>query len=94
MIHLATSGIVNAFWDLWGILENKPIWKLISDMTPEKIVSLLDFRYVKEFLSPEEAIEIIKNSYKDREDRLKYLQNQGFPAYTTAIGWFFIIKLY
>ena len=45
VLHLATAAIVNAFWDLWGKMEQKPVWKLLADMSPEKIVSLIDFRY-------------------------------------------------
>jgi L-fuconate dehydratase len=44
VIALATAAIVNAFWDLWGKMEKKPVWKLLADMTPEKIASLIDFR--------------------------------------------------
>ena len=45
VIHLATAAIVNAFWDLWAKQEKKPVWKLLVDMTPEQIVSLIDFRF-------------------------------------------------
>ncbi len=44
VIHMATAAIVNAFWDLWAKLENKPVWKLLVDMSPEELVSLIDFR--------------------------------------------------
>ena len=44
VLHLATAAIVNAFWDLWGKMEKKPVWKLLADMTPDQIVSLIDFR--------------------------------------------------
>lgn len=46
MIHLATAAIINALWDLWARIENKPVWKLLSDMSPEQLVSVIDFRYV------------------------------------------------
>ena len=45
VIHLATAAIVNAFWDLWAKQEKKPVWKLLVDMTPEQIISLIDFRF-------------------------------------------------
>ena len=44
VLALAVGGIVNSFWDLWGKLEGKPVWKLLCDMTPEQIVTLVDFR--------------------------------------------------
>lgn len=43
-IHMAVAAIVNAFWDLWAKMENKPVWKLLVDMTPEQVASLIDFR--------------------------------------------------
>ena len=50
VVHLAVAAIVNAFWDLWAKLEGKPVWKLLVDMTPEQIVSLIDFRSVLEYV--------------------------------------------
>lgn len=45
-IHLATAAIINSLWDLWAKLEGKPVWKLLVDMSPEQLVSLIDFRYM------------------------------------------------
>lgn len=50
VLHLAVAGIVNALWDLWARLQNKPLWKLLVDMEPEKLVSTIDFRYM--YVSP------------------------------------------
>lgn len=44
VIHLAMAAIVNAFWDLWGKIAKKPVWKLLSDMSPERLVSLINFK--------------------------------------------------
>lgn len=35
VVHLASAAILNALWDLWGKLEGKPVWRLLSDMEPE-----------------------------------------------------------
>ena len=86
VIHLATAGIVNAIWDLWAKLENKPIWKLMVDLSPEEIVSLLDFRYVTDVLTKEEALDILKNACKTKKNRTSELLKDGFPAYTTGAG--------
>src|SRR5580693_190772 len=59
VIHLATAAIVNAVWDLWGKAESKPVWKLLSDMTPEEIVRCIDFRYITDALTPAEALDIL-----------------------------------
>ncbi len=58
-IHLATAAIVNAVWDLWAKVEGQPVWKLLADMTPETLVSCIDFRYITDALSPEEALAIL-----------------------------------
>ncbi|WP_280190745.1 enolase C-terminal domain-like protein [Delftia sp. PS-11] len=60
VIHLATAAIVNALWDLWGKSQGKPVWKLLSDMTPEQLVRCLDFRYVTDVLTPDEAIALLR----------------------------------
>lgn len=85
--HLCIAGIVNAVWDLWGKLEEKPLWRLLSDLTPEQLISCLDFSYVDDFLSPEAALKILQDNYDSREARIKELGETGYPAYTTAVGW-------
>jgi L-fuconate dehydratase len=87
VIHLATAAIVNAVWDLWAKTENKPLWKLLSDMSPEEIVSCVDFRYITDALTPEEALEILRKSEPTKGEREEEMRNHGFPAYTTSAGW-------
>jgi L-fuconate dehydratase len=60
VIHLATAAIVNAVWDLWAKAESKPVWKLLADMTPEQLVACLDFSYVTDAITPEEAIALLR----------------------------------
>jgi L-fuconate dehydratase len=55
VIHLALAAIVNAVWDLYAKSERKPLWKLLADMTPREIVSCIDFRYMTDALTAEEA---------------------------------------
>jgi len=87
VIHLATAAIVNAVWDLHAKLEGKPLWKLLADMTPEQIVASIDFRYIDDVLSPEEALEILRANEKTKDERERRLLEEGFPAYTTSAGW-------
>ncbi|KAI4472964.1 hypothetical protein M0802_016395 [Mischocyttarus mexicanus] len=87
VIHLATAAIVNALWDMWARIENKPVWKLLVDLTPEQLVSTIDFRYITDFITKEEAIQMLKNNEMDKMKREKYLIENGYPAYTTQIGW-------
>ena len=60
VIHLATAAIVNAVWDLYAKVEGKPLWKLLVDMSPEELVRSIDFRYITDVLSPEDALRILQ----------------------------------
>ncbi|XP_013409184.1 mitochondrial enolase superfamily member 1-like, partial [Lingula anatina] len=87
VVHLATAGIVNALWDMWAKMEGKPLWKLLVDMEPEKLVSTMDFRYLSDALTPEEALAILKKNQSTKAEREKELLSKGYPAYTTSAGW-------
>ena len=43
IFHMATGAVINAIWDLWAKREKKPLWKLLADMSPEQLVSTIDF---------------------------------------------------
>lgn len=87
VIHLATGALINAVWDLYGRVEGKPVWKLLSDMTPEEIVACIDFRHITDALRPEEALEILQDNAATKAEREADLIATGFPAYTTSAGW-------
>ena len=87
IIHLATGAIVNAVWDLYAKIEKKPLWKLISDMSPEQLISCIDFTYITDAITKEEALEILKKNNNTKEERVNYLLKNGYPAYTTSAGW-------
>jgi L-fuconate dehydratase len=87
VIHLATAAIVNAVWDLWGKAEAKPVWKLLSDMTPGEIVRCIDFRYITDALTPAEAQEILERQMPGRGARVAEMRASGYPSYTTSAGW-------
>ena len=86
-IHLATAAIVNAVWDLLAKINRKPIWKLIADMTPEEIVACVDFRYITDALTPDEALAILRRNAPTRARREAEMIANGFPAYITSAGW-------
>ncbi len=86
-IHLATAAVVNAVWDLYAKSEGKPLWKLLVDMTPEQLVSCIDFRYITDALTADEAIEILRKNQSTRPGREAEMRERGFPAYTTSAGW-------
>lgn len=87
VIHLATAAVVNAIWDLWAKQAGKPVWRLVADMTPEQFVSLIDFRYLSDALTPDEALAILKANAPGKAARITELEAKGFPAYTTSAGW-------
>ncbi|MDE0735572.1 MAG: L-fuconate dehydratase [Pirellulaceae bacterium] len=87
VIHMATAAVVNAVWDLFAKTEQKPLWKLLSDMTPEQLVGCIDFRYITDALTPEEAIEMLAARQPTRGERAAEMQEIGYPAYTTSAGW-------
>ncbi|MCA1688621.1 MAG: L-fuconate dehydratase [Actinobacteria bacterium] len=87
VIHLATAAVVNAVWDLYAKAEGKPLWKLLVDMSPEELVSCVDFRYITDALTPEEALEILRRNEPTKADREQEMLESGFPAYTTSAGW-------
>lgn len=86
-IHLATAAIVNAVWDMWAKKEGKPVWKLLVDMTPEELVRCLDFRFVTDALTPEEAICLLRRQSSGKAAREAEMRSDGYPAYTTSAGW-------
>jgi L-fuconate dehydratase len=87
VMHLATAAIVNAVWDLWAKAERKPVWKLLTDMTPEELVRCLDFRFVTDALTPEEAVRLLRRNVSTRGQREREMLERGYPAYTTSAGW-------
>jgi L-fuconate dehydratase len=88
VIHLATGALINAIWDLYARVEGKPLWKLLAELPTEKILSAIDFRYIDDALTPDEARAILDASREGYAERLALLEQEGYPAYTTSAGWF------
>jgi L-fuconate dehydratase len=87
VIHLATAAIVNAVWDLYARVEGKPVWKLLVDMPPEQLVACIDFRYITDVLTPDEALAMLREKLPTRKEREAEILERGYPAYTTSAGW-------
>ncbi|MFZ5893722.1 MAG: enolase C-terminal domain-like protein [Myxococcota bacterium] len=87
VMHLATAAVVNALWDLYAKLERKPLWKLLADLSPQQIVDWVDFRYLTDALTPEEARRSLDRLVPTRAAREAQLREHGYPAYTTSSGW-------
>jgi L-galactonate dehydratase len=88
VIHLALGAVVNAIWDLWAKTLNKPVWRIVADMTPEEFVQCIDFRYITDAITPEEAVKLLKGEEEGKKKRLQdALDSKAVPAYTTSAGW-------
>ncbi|HEU6456472.1 MAG TPA: L-fuconate dehydratase [Roseateles sp.] len=86
-IHLATGAVVNAVWDLWAKAECKPVWKLVADMSPAELVRCIDFRYISDCITPDEALALLTCAAQGKAERIATLQREGYPCYTTSAGW-------
>jgi len=85
-VHLAVAAIANALWDVWAKIEELSVWRLLVEMSPEEIVSLVDFQYLSDALT-RKALEMLRKNVATRGKREAELLKNGYPAYTTSIGW-------
>ncbi|MER7837145.1 L-fuconate dehydratase [Streptomyces sp. NPDC096040] len=87
VMHMAIGAVINAVWDLAARRAGKPLWQLLADAEPEWIVRQIDFRYLTDALTPEEALGILRRAREGADERRARLLERGFPAYTTSAGW-------
>ena len=87
VMHMAIAAVLNAVWDLKARLEGKPLWQLLAGMSPEELVDLVDFRYLSDALSRDEALAILRAAQRSRAERERELLASGYPAYATSPGW-------
>ncbi|MCW5262052.1 L-fuconate dehydratase [Verminephrobacter eiseniae] len=86
-IHLATGALVNAVWDLWAKAEGQPLWRLVAQMSPEELVRTIDFRYLSDCITPEQALALLRERAVGKQERIADLLANGYPCYTTSAGW-------
>jgi L-fuconate dehydratase len=86
-IHMATAAVVNAAWDLWAKVAGKPLWKLLADMTPAQLVDLVDFSYITDAVTRDQALDRLEALAPTRAEREAELRAGGLPAYVTSMGW-------
>lgn len=87
VFHMGAGGVLNALWDLFAKERKVPLWKLLSDLSPKVIVEAIDFRYISDALSKQEALDILYRQADYKSDNEAKLLAQGVPAYTTSPGW-------
>jgi L-fuconate dehydratase len=86
-IHLALAAVTNALWDLYARSAGLPLWRLLAGFTPEQLVACVDFRYLTDALTPDEALAIVRAQAPTKARRIAQLEAEGYPAYTTSAGW-------
>lgn len=87
VVHLAAAALINAVWDALAKRAGKPLWRYVSDMSPERIVSAIDFRHISDYLSKAEALARLTEQASGKAARIGQLMRDGYPAYTTSAGW-------
>jgi L-fuconate dehydratase len=87
ILHMSTGAVINAVWDLLAKRAQKPLWKLLVDLTPEQTVAAIDFSYITDALTPEQALEILHRKAPGKPAREAEMRRDGYPAYTTSTGW-------
>ncbi|MES5101025.1 L-fuconate dehydratase [Agrobacterium sp. BA1120] len=86
-MHLATGAVVNAVWDLLAKQAGKPVWQLVAEMSPEQIADIVDYRYLTDVLTRDDALTILKKAESGKAERTEILKNEGYACYTTSAGW-------
>jgi L-fuconate dehydratase len=87
VMHMAIGAVINAAWDMAARRAGKPVWRFIADMTPREIAAQIDFRYLSDVLTPNEAVALLEQSRHAKAQRIETLLSAGYPAYTTSPGW-------
>jgi L-fuconate dehydratase len=87
VMHMAIGAVVNALFDLAAKRAAKPLWRYLADLSPEQLVRLVDFRYLSDAITPDEALDLLRRGAEGKDARIAALESSGYPAYTTSAGW-------
>ncbi|SPF02625.1 L-fuconate dehydratase [Streptomyces sp. MA5143a] len=87
VMHMAIGAVVNAVWDLAAKRQGQPLWRLLAHADPEWLVSQIDFRYIADALTPEDALRMLREGRTGLAEREAALLERGYPGYTTSPGW-------
>jgi L-fuconate dehydratase len=86
VVHMAAGGIVNAVRDLAARRAGKPLWKLLADLTPEQLVAQIDFRYLRDALTPDDALDLLRTASTGRAEREQRLLADGYELIKLKVG--------
>ncbi|KAK3567461.1 hypothetical protein QTP86_019989, partial [Hemibagrus guttatus] len=93
VIQLAVAAILNAIWDMWARAEGKD---------PRQLIRCIDFTYITDALTEQEALDILEKANKGKQERAcstnhdimtplilveDQMLKEGYPAYTTSCAW-------
>ncbi len=87
LMHMAFGAVINAVWDLAAKREGKPLWQLLADADPEWLASQVDYRYLTDALTYNDAVRLLRLGKEGADERAARLRERGYPAYTTSPGW-------
>ena len=87
VMTMAIGAVVNALWDLRARREGRPLWLTLASMSPEELLDQVDFTYLEDALTRDEALEILRRGAEGKQQRIDALRAHGVPAYTTTPGW-------
>lgn len=64
------------------------MWRIVCDMSPEEFVRCIDFRYITDAITPDEAVQLLREVQAGKAARMEEaLNSKAVPAYTTSAGW-------
>jgi L-fuconate dehydratase len=84
--RMAVGGIVNALWDLWAKRDGVPMWRLLASLSPERIVQAIDFHHLRDVLTEEELLEMLRAREGEKARNVARIERDGLRVYSTA-GW-------
>src|ERR1700735_3319614 len=87
VMHMAIGAVITAVWDLAAKREGKPLWQLLADADPEWLASQVDYRYLTDALTYDDAVDLFRRGKEGAAERAAQLRKHGYPAYTTSPGW-------
>lgn len=87
VVHLGLAAVTNACWDLWAKKRGVPLWKLLIDLGAEEVINTIDFSYLEDELTRQQALELLSKNKQSQVSRESIL-DVGYPGYDTSIGWF------
>src|SRR5262249_32262840 len=87
VVHIACGAVNNALWDLFARVRQKPLWKLVVDMSSEELVKSCAWRYLSDVITKDEAISLLKKNESTKKEREELVRKSGYPAYVTSAGW-------